>query len=376
MIALATCKGFKSPRFFGNLFLSIVLSVTGLITHSLPKGIEGQEGKTKLTKQGEFILSFPSELADDGVYLKKPTAISIDLFGYIHVVDSRQNRILVFSKKGELLRSIGRSGQGPGDLLAPEKICFDELNNLYVYESANGRIQLFNSKGDFIKGFKVFKYIQALKARGNRIYCACMQQEPNNPLIEILDLEGKLVGAIGNDPRIEKIEVLRRKSLDFKKFDISDSGKIWFAWEYFSWIQGFSLEGDKIAMIDLSAPQQTEWSRQNLRTFLKAPSKETHYRSVIFAIRAKGEFLYLLSSSADGAEIIRCTSDGRINLICKLKSHPKNEFYFYRDFDLINENGKLVFFVLQGYPEDSIDVYMVDEPERAKNDAFYSPQLK
>jgi 6-bladed beta-propeller len=324
----------------------------------------GREGATEPTRQGEYVTSFPRESVDASIYLRKPSALSVDPLGNIYVVDSGQNKILVFSKKGELLRNIGRSGQGPGDLLAPEKICFDEANTLYVYESANGRIQLFNNKGEFIKGFKVYKYIQALKARGNNVYCACRQQVPNNPLIEILDLDGRIVGMIGSDERIDNIDAYRRKSLDFKRFDISDSGQIWFAWEYFSWIQGYSLDGGYLGVIDLSVSKLAEWSRQNLNAFFKAPTKPALYRSVIFALRAKGDFLYLLSSSEDGAEVTLYSLSRRKSFVYKLTPPAKGEFRYYKDFDLIIEDGDLMFFLLQVSPENCIDVFKVAAPGR------------
>ena len=354
-------RGTKSQPSLWSAPLFFALAAIGLLAFRTFIGNAGQVS-ADITKRGEFLFSFPGESVDASVYLRKPTALSIDPQGAINVADSGQNKILVFSNRGEFLQNIGRSGQGPGELLAPEKICFDNANTLYVYESANGRIQLFNGKREYIKGFKVYKYIHALKVWGNKVYCACMQQVPDRPLIEILDLDGKKTGEIGTDSRIEKIEPYRRKSLDFKRFDISGSGKIWFAWEYFSWIKGFSLEGTELGVIDLATPRQAEWSRQNVKTFLKAPSAEARYRSVIFAIRAKGEFLYLLSSSGEGAEIIICSPSGGNNIICKLNSIPKEEFHYYKDFDLIIDHDVLTLFLLQAYPESRVDVFRVSEP--------------
>jgi len=356
-------RGFRSRPATMNVFLSAAIVGLGFLAPSACIECVGQEDTPEHTKQAEYILSFPRE-SDEGIYLKKATAISVDLLGNIHVVDSGQNKILVFSKKGEFLKSLGRSGQGPGDLLAPEKICFDAANTMYVYESANGRIQSFNSKGEYIRGFKVYKYIQALRVWGKRIYCVCKQQVPNNPLIEILDLDGKMLGVIGTDKRIDKIEGYRQKSMDFKKLDISGSGKIWFAWEYFSWIQGFSLEGVKHSAIDLTLPRQAEWSRQNLNALQKAPSGGPRYRSVIFAIRARGEFLYLLSSSENGAEIIVCSPGGGKALIYKLISGSEGDFHYYKDFDLTIEDGKLTIFLLQVYPDNCVEIYTVNEPGR------------
>jgi hypothetical protein len=351
----------KSQLSLGNAFIFLALAAIGFLVIRTFFGNAVQDS-ADIVKRGEFTFSFPRESADATIYLRKPTALSIDPQGAINVADPGQNKILVFSNTGEFLQSIGRSGQGPGDLLAPEKICFDDANTLYVYESANGRIQLFNGKREYIKGFKVYKYIHSLKVWGDKVYCACMQQVPDRPLIEILDLDGKKTAEIGNDSTIERIEAYRRKSLDIKRFDISNSGKIWFAWEYFSWIRGFSLEGTSLGTIDLATQPQAEWSRQNVKTFLKAPSADARYRSVIFAIRSKGESLYVLSSSEEGPEIIICPTTGGENIICKLNSIPKGEFHYYKDFDLSIDHDVLTFFLLQAYPESRVDVFRVSEP--------------
>ncbi len=358
----------RPARFLRAFLASSVLLGMVFISFSPSWLQEDQTNSAGLVRIGEYKFSFPDELAEDGVYLRKPRAISVDIRGDVYVADSSLNQVLVFSKGGDLLRRIGNSGQGPGEFLAPEQICFDEANSLYVYEFGNGRIQVFDARGGYTKGFKVFKYIQALRVRRNRIYCACRQIEPGNPLIEILDFEGRRVGGFGNDPNLSGLTASSLKSLDYKKMDISDSDRIWFAWEYFSWLNTFSLEGGNLGTINISAMRQTKWSRQNLKAFQSVKSsKGALFRSIIYAIRAKGDCLYLLSSCEEGAEIIRCSSDGRINLLCELKSASKKVPY-YKDFDLVIGDGKLRFFLLQVYPEYRIDVYSLDEPESSQNE--------
>lgn len=110
-----------------------------------------------------FKYSFPDDsMADRGIYFKKPTSIRMGPKGDVFIVDSGQSQVIVFSKDGECLQRIGNLGKGPGELSAPELINFDEKGFMYIYEWGNARIQIYDDRGKFLKGFKVFKYIEAL----------------------------------------------------------------------------------------------------------------------------------------------------------------------------------------------------------------------
>ena len=64
-----------------------------------------------------------------------------------------ENRIQVFDKSENYLRTIGRKGKGPGDLLNPTCLEIDKQNNLVVVEKDNQRIQISSSKGDYLGSF-------------------------------------------------------------------------------------------------------------------------------------------------------------------------------------------------------------------------------
>lgn len=72
----------------------------------------------------------------------------------IYISDTGANRVLVFNKTGDLLRTIGKEGFGPGELLGPMQIDIDVDGNLYVYENRNDRISIFSSDGEFKKHFR------------------------------------------------------------------------------------------------------------------------------------------------------------------------------------------------------------------------------
>src|SRR4051794_19033293 len=56
----------------------------------------------------------------DTAYLGRPAALSVDpVDGSLYVSDAFWGRVLRFSAVGELQRSYGRRGEGPGELKSP-----------------------------------------------------------------------------------------------------------------------------------------------------------------------------------------------------------------------------------------------------------------
>jgi DNA-binding beta-propeller fold protein YncE len=71
----------------------------------------------------------------------------------ILVQDTKHNRILVIDKSGNVIKTIGKTGNGPGEFLTVAGFCFDDEGKLYVVEEDNERIQIFD---------KNFKYIEEI----------------------------------------------------------------------------------------------------------------------------------------------------------------------------------------------------------------------
>lgn len=74
----------------------------------------------------------------------------------IYIVDRINNCIIVSDKRGNLIRKIGRKGQGPGEFLRPHHILRND-RHVFVYDMMNRRVQifdtLFNYTGSIVAGF-------------------------------------------------------------------------------------------------------------------------------------------------------------------------------------------------------------------------------
>jgi DNA-binding beta-propeller fold protein YncE len=89
---------------------------------------------------------------------ERPTGVAIDRKRqFLYVVDSghrtSDHKIWVYSLKGELLRTIGRRGQDPGQFNYPTYVALDPDGFVYVADTLNFRIQKFDPEGNFVRTF-------------------------------------------------------------------------------------------------------------------------------------------------------------------------------------------------------------------------------
>jgi hypothetical protein len=67
--------------------------------------------------------------------------------GFVYLLDGLANGVHVVSPQGELVRTIGRQGQGPGELLRPAALSLF-ADSLIVKDVGNGRLQAFTLGGE------------------------------------------------------------------------------------------------------------------------------------------------------------------------------------------------------------------------------------
>lgn len=78
----------------------------------------------------------------------EPTDLQVDGNGRVHVLDTGNHRVQVFSADGEFERTLGRSGEGPGDLMRPEGLWVYPDGEVIVADTGNARLQRFGPAGD------------------------------------------------------------------------------------------------------------------------------------------------------------------------------------------------------------------------------------
>jgi DNA-binding beta-propeller fold protein YncE len=120
----------------------------------------------KFSPEGELVLSLgvPGVAADTGAQgfdyrtirraagpFNCPTNLALAANGDMYVADGYGNaRVHHFAADGQLIRSWGRCGAGPGEFHVPHGIAVDRAGTVYVADRENSRIQLFSPDGRFV----------------------------------------------------------------------------------------------------------------------------------------------------------------------------------------------------------------------------------
>jgi DNA-binding beta-propeller fold protein YncE len=116
-----------------------------------------------------------------GSSLSLPSDVAITQ-SHIVVVDSGNDRLLFFSKKGNFVFDIGNTGASTTEFNAPVGIGTDRKGNIFVADTRNHRVQVFNRKGRFKLSIPITE-----------------DGEPVRPIDVAVDAKRKLIFVTGNN---------------------------------------------------------------------------------------------------------------------------------------------------------------------------------
>jgi hypothetical protein len=140
--------------------------------------------KGKITKEGDVtIVKNPKEpiYKDTVISLKEDFSIggagatgaymfsylrdiAVDQNGNIYALDLRDCCIKVFDRTAKHVRTIGRRGQGPGELGGPFSMTlFPSKGEIFVHDVSNSRITVFNTSGAYSRQIPVRGHASQIK---------------------------------------------------------------------------------------------------------------------------------------------------------------------------------------------------------------------
>jgi hypothetical protein len=86
----------------------------------------------------------------------------VDDAGSIYVLDRQSSHIKVFDNNGKYIRTIGRKGQGPGELESPMTLSFNRTSGELAVLQGSRRMSYFKTDGTFLRHIPL-KEMQALR---------------------------------------------------------------------------------------------------------------------------------------------------------------------------------------------------------------------
>ncbi|RMF83335.1 MAG: hypothetical protein D6744_04865 [Planctomycetota bacterium] len=102
------------------------------------------------TADGEFVGAWRTPAIDAG----KPTGVGVAPDGRLFVADTHYARILIYSPSGELIRTFGEYGDGPGRFRLPTDVLVRPDGSFYVSEyGGNDRVSHYTADFAYISSF-------------------------------------------------------------------------------------------------------------------------------------------------------------------------------------------------------------------------------
>ena len=304
----------------------------------------------EIAKKLQYKFSYPDEKSEEnGIYLIQGSNLCIDKKDNIFVTDSRAHTILKFNITGNFIQNIGQKGQGPGELINPRNIFCDDRDHIFVLDDGNRSIKTFDKEGKFINGFKYFKsYFSMEIDEKDKIYANYVSVNPEDPLIDVIDLKGTVTHSFGNRIKINSND----KSNNEVFLSLNANGDIYVVWKNLDFVRKYSQEEELLVDLKISYKPIKEIANKNLKAKKDKQNRLTFY-NLIMGMRAKENGFYLFRSYPR-IEILEFNDNGEIE---NIYWHDTQFQYIPGDFIVIENNNGLEFHILQQHPESQIDVF-------------------
>jgi len=156
----------------------------------------GLFAETDITRDLKIVRTFPSEKQsiEHDYVLDRGHFVIAD--NELFFCSQPQHRIFVLDLHGNLLRTIGRRGQGPGEFQLPRSL-YAFSGYLYVLDNMNARIQIISKDGEFKKAIKLADTLGGIAVAQNKMilnnYCRRNPEDVEGfPVIGIYNMDGFL----------------------------------------------------------------------------------------------------------------------------------------------------------------------------------------
>lgn len=271
------------------------------------------ETSGNLAVAGEIVLEgLEVILSDADVDLSMPAAIDVDADGNIWVVDRRLHQMLVVSPEGEVLRTIGRNGEGPGEFRGPRGLGI-RGDRVYVLDNVHG-VQAFDMEGNYLSEYPAVRIFfdfdftgdGGLVTNNNRVWArgamiAALGPDGGEPTLfgELPFPDTEFNFRALQEQVLEGTipDVLRNGALPVAAAD----GSLWVVIHTESTIRRYGADGTLLSEISFLLPELPGIIDQYLADFAAAPPGDSFFfPSLVGAAFAIDDSLLLLWETVEG----------------------------------------------------------------------------
>ncbi|MDQ1353026.1 MAG: hypothetical protein QG657_3332, partial [Acidobacteriota bacterium] len=279
-------------------------------------------------------------LSQETVLLGSVRVLRIVPDGNFWVLDSKGIKIHKYKPDGTFISSIGGSGQGPGEYLAPRDI-FIGKEYIYVVDDVARKLNVLNMD----ENFKYFFIIQDGRSvqeskTGDIVIAAPLVTTPDSSnCIQIYTKKGELKRAF---VPVTRNALKNGLICDFVSFSLDEEDNIYCVQEMEYKIYKYSFSGQLLKSLSqikpyYTSPPDTPFKQKHLRSAVEKWHKSwTHvigiiyYNKLLFVtlLNPGGEYQYIIDIYSTEGEFIKGGLAANYRL---LNIDKKGQFYFLED---------------------------------------------
>jgi len=301
----------------------------------------------------KYLKRFPDEREDvnQDIFLERPADIECDDDGNIYVSDGMANCLFKFDRSGMLIKTIGKKGQGPGELIRPNSIALGG-KNIYVQDLGNSRFVVFDKNGNYVRNIKIFLPVNSIGANDDeKIYTSRMYSafpREKDKFINVISIQGNLLQSFG-DPLKERSDF---SISNLSNIDVDHEGNVIVVYDYLPVVRKYSPFGKIILEKRISDEFIDKYDKENARTY-----KESIYRAIFSDVKAVGERIFILVSPHESvSKIYEIDSAFQIKKIYSYDFKKKQKKNYVRKFAMMEEAGRKLFYLLD-LEDDAVYVF-------------------
>jgi len=136
--------------------LGVLLSRMSIPSFSLGSSTASFGAATKsLRLEFKEVMAIGKPDGDDHYIFYKPVDVEVNKGGEIYVLDGQRFSILKYDREGRYLLSMGRQGQGPGEMGLCLDMALDNQGNVLLFNLENSRISKYSPGGRLLEEIKL-----------------------------------------------------------------------------------------------------------------------------------------------------------------------------------------------------------------------------